>query len=539
MLKEHQPKTILKEAEGLPTMHVDLPITVLLQKAGQRNEGKFTKDGALVVRTQPTGRSAKDKLIVPSTQKVIWFGPVNNEISAENFLILKNDVCQHLKEQPELFIQNVYLGAGKEKKHVRFVTTKAWNAAFVDRLYIVPAEKEKQKLQQSEPDLTIFHAPHFKADPEKHKTISDKAIALDFDRKEIIIAGTQYGGETKKAGFSYMNGEMPGKNILPMHCSAIITQKGETAVFFGLSGTGKTTLSSDEGMTLIGDDEHGWGPNGIFNFEGGCYPKVIKLNQDSEPKIWDATNRHGSLMENVIISSDGTPDFHNISLTENTRSAFTLQEDKKWSGKAGHPKNILFLTADASGILPPIAQLTKEQAQFYFISGYTSKVAGTEQGVIQPEPTFSACFGEPFLPLHPSLYAKLLSEKVSQQEEKGNQVNIWMVNTGWNGNAYDKDGVFNPDKRMSLKLTRALVKAVVNGDLDHVEKEEMPIFGLQIPKICPGVNPENLNPQNSWIEKILYEKNTNKLAQQFNNNFQKYKKHVPENVKQAAPRGNI
>jgi phosphoenolpyruvate carboxykinase (ATP) len=386
-----------------------------------------------------------------------------------------------------------------------------------------------EELPDFEPEFVVIDCPGFHANVEVDRTNSDVFILVNFGTKKVLIGGTEYAGEMKKSVFTAMNYFLPLKNVMPMHCSANIGKDGSTAVFFGLSGTGKTTLSADSTRTLIGDDEHGWSDNGIFNFEGGCYAKVIRLSPEAEPEIYDTTRRFGTILENVGINSDVRRlDLDDATLTENTRAAYPISHIPNASkdGKGGHPKNIIFLTADAFGVLPPISRLTPEQAMYHFLSGYTAKVAGTERGVTEPQATFSACFGAPFMAQHPNVYAELLGKKIEKHE-----VNCWLVNTGWTG------GPYGEGSRMKIKYTRAMVNAALNGELDNVKYQEDQIFGVQIPLSCPNVPEEVLIPRNTWKDKDAYDKQAKKLAEMFVNNFKQFEEKVLEKVKNAAPKG--
>ncbi len=518
---------------------VDLPVEELLDISLEQHIGQRTPEGAFVVSTgEHTGRSAKDKYIVEPLPHGVFsgkidYGEVNNPLRRGDYKKLFGDVGQYVFEK-ETFEQNLETGADPDyRQHVRLFATSPWHAAFASHLLIEPSGERKQELQRHQPDITIYHTPEFFADPAIHHTKGKTAIALDFDTGTIVIVGTSYAGEIKKAVFTYMQGELPAAGVATMHCAATTDEHGEnTALYFGLSGTGKTTLSQDPGRKLVGDDEHAWGDRGVFNLEGGCYPKVINLSAVHEPEIYKATNRPGSILENVVLDKHGRPDFGNASRTENTRSAFSIQEQEGWTGMAPPPKNIIFLTADASGVLPPVARLTPEQAMYYLLSGYTSKVAGTEKGVTEPEPTFSTCFGAAFLPLKPQVYADLIGEKIRQHEP-----NVWLVNTGWSGEAY-KNGSFDPKQRMSLSgVTRPIIRAITSGELSRVPTIPIPVFGLYMPIFCPGVVNSSfvLNPRSSWSKQRAYEEGSHQLARKFAENFAKKFADVAANILQAGP----
>ncbi|MFB4163103.1 phosphoenolpyruvate carboxykinase (ATP) [Alteribacillus sp. JSM 102045] len=505
----------------------DLPVSRLIEKSLQRNEGVLTSNGALSVETgKYTGRSPKDKYIVDEssvTNQIDW-GPVNQPISKEVFSSLYKKVIEHLKEKEELFVTRGYAGADPAYRlPIQVINEYAWHNVFARQLFIRP---EQEDLNKHNADFTIIAAPNFKADPEEDGTKSETFIIISFEERIVLIGGTEYAGEMKKSVFSVMNFLLPEQEVLPMHCSANVGTEGDTALFFGLSGTGKTTLSADPNRSLIGDDEHGWSHNGVFNIEGGCYAKCVNLSQKKEPQIWNAI-RFGSVLENVYVNENtGDPDYDNTDLTENTRAAYPIENipNTLQPSMAGHPSAIIFLTADAFGVLPPISKLTKEQAMYHFLSGYTSKLAGTERGITQPEATFSTCFGSPFLPLEASRYAEMLGEKILQHD-----VNVFLVNTGWSG------GPYGIGKRMNLPYTRAMIQAALLGELDGVETTEDPIFGVHIPLHCPGVPDEVLQPQETWNDKEAYQQKAKELASKFQKNFQKFKD-VPDHVKQAGPR---
>ncbi|MDR0467341.1 MAG: phosphoenolpyruvate carboxykinase (ATP) [Campylobacteraceae bacterium] len=482
-------------------------------------EGVETTLGAYSVDTGIfTGRSPKDKYFVkqdPSKKYIAW-GSMNIPISKELFDTLLNKAQKQLSGK-NIYIQDAYCGASKEsRKSVRFVTEVAWQAHFVKNMFIRPNENE---LKEFSPDFVVYNACKCSNKDYKSDGLnSDVFIIFNIEENIAVIGGTWYGGEMKKGIFSMMNYWLPLEGKLSMHCSANVGKNGDTALFFGLSGTGKTTLSTDPDRKLIGDDEHGWDDNGIFNFEGGCYAKCVNLDPKSEPEIYAAIKRD-ALLENVVIDESGVIDFADASKTENTRVSYPIEhiENHEPSLSAGHPKNIIFLTADAFGVLPPVSKLSKEQAMYYFLSGYTAKVAGTERGVTEPVATFSACFGEAFLPLHPTEYAKLLGQKIDKHK-----VNVFLVNTGWSG------GVYGVGKRMSIKATRSCINAILDGSINSSEFEAISLFNLQVPKSLSGVESNILNPRNTWENKEEYDKTAEKLAKMFIDNFEKYIKNSAE-----------
>lgn len=503
----------------------NLSVPRLVEEALKRGEGFLTDSGALNVFTgKYTGRSPNDKFIVdePSVHDKKWWGN-NKPIEPENFENLLKRLMAYLQNR-DLFIFDGFAGADpKYRLPIRVINEYAYQNLFCRQLFIVPSDDE---LVNHEPGFTVICAPGFKADPETDKVNSEAFIILSFEKKLVIIGGSQYAGEMKKSIFSVLNYIMPQQGVLSMHCSANVGKDGSTALFFGLSGTGKTTLSADPHRFLIGDDEHGWSDDGIFNFEGGCYAKCINLSREKEPQIYDAI-KFGAVLENVIVDEDTRiPDYDSDEVTENTRAAYPVEfiPGAVIPGVGGHPKTVVFLTADAFGVLPPIAKLTREQAMYYFISGYTSKLAGTERGITEPQATFSSCFGAPFLPLSPMVYAKLLGEKIEKHD-----VNVFLVNTGWTG------GPYGVGKRMDLGYTRAMIKAALDGELDSVEYEEDPIFGLMIPKSCPEVPSQVLNPRNTWSDKDAYDKAAASLAESFAKNIAKFSGIAPE-VIAAGPK---
>ncbi len=504
----------------------NLSVPALVEKALQANEGTLSETGALVVNTgKYTGRSPDDKFVVdyPSIHDEIAWGKVNVPMTPETFEKIYNKMTAYLQGR-DIYIFDGFAGADpKYTQRFRIVNELASQNLFIHQLLIRP---EKEQLENFEPDFTVIAAPGFKCIPEIDGTNSEAAIIVSFEKRVVIIAGSQYSGEIKKSVFSVMNYLLPKNGVFPMHCSANIGSQGDTALFFGLSGTGKTTLSADPERMLIGDDEHGWSDNGVFNFEGGCYAKCINLSKENEPQIWNAI-KFGALVENVVMDPDSRVfDFNDGSLTENTRVGYPVEfiPNAAIPGVGGQPKTVVFLTADAFGVLPPIAKLDKDMAMFHFVSGYTSKLAGTERGITEPQATFSTCFGAPFLPLDPSVYAEMLGEKVAKSDAK-----VYLINTGWSGGSY---GV---GKRMSLKYTRAMVTAALTGALDDVKFELDPIFNVYVPTECPNVPAEILNPKNTWADKAEYDKTAKMLAARFTENFKKYT-HMPENIVKAGPK---
>ena len=494
-------------------VHYNLSYDALFEHEVNNAEGTVTSNGTFSVDTGIfTGRSPKDKYFVdqePSNKNIAW-GRINHKVSKEVYEELFAKVKTQLSNK-DIYIQDVYSGgSASSRKSIRFVTEIAWQAHFVKNMFIRPCEAD---LVDFKPDFTVYNACKVVDDDyKKHGLHSDVFVVFNVEENIAIIGGTWYGGEMKKGIFSMMNYWLPLEGKLSMHCSANVGEKGDTALFFGLSGTGKTTLSTDPKRRLIGDDEHGWDDEGIFNFEGGCYAKCINLDASSEPEIFGAIKRD-ALLENVVIDANGVVDYMDGSKTENTRVSYPIDhiENHEKSLQAGHPKKIIFLTADAFGVLPPVSKLTKEQAMYYFLSGYTAKVAGTERGITEPVATFSACFGEAFLPLHPTVYAKLLGEKIDKYG-----VDVYLVNTGWSGGSY---GV---GKRMSIKATRACINAILDGSIENSEFEAIPVFGISVPKALEGVPTEILNPRQTWENKSLYDATRDELAQMFIDNFTKY-----------------
>lgn len=514
---------------NIKTAHWNFSSPALVEQVILRQEGDLSPDGAVIVNTgQYTGRSPNDKYIVNyenADDENVWWGKVNRPLKPEKFDQIFRKVTAYLQNR-DVFIQDLQVGAHPVHHiNVRVITEKAWHSLFSRDLLI---RLLPEKLAEFHPDYTIIHVPDFVAIPAEDGTSSGTFIIVNFTKKLILIGGTGYAGEIKKSVFTVMNYLMPRRGILSMHCSANVGERGDVALFFGLSGTGKTTLSSDPDRLLIGDDEHGWADDGVFNFEGGCYAKTIRLRPELEPLIWQATHRFGAVLENVIFNPlDRTIDFDSDRRTENTRGAYPIDyiQNHVPEGFAGHPKNIFFLTADAFGVLPPLAKLTPDQAMYYFLSGYTSKLAGTEKGLgKEPQATFSTCFGAPFLPLSPGVYANLLGEKI----EKHN-VQVWLVNTGWTG------GAFGTGSRIRLPYTRSMVRAALTGQLDNIEFQTEEYFGLSIPKSCPGVPPEILLPVNTWQSKSDYDQSAKNLINRFTDNFEQFRSSVNSMVVAAAP----
>lgn len=501
----------------------------LVQHAIRRGEGELAEMGPFVAVTAPhTGRSPNDKFVVrdASVECDVDWGKVNQPISPERYRRLLADVQQYLGGRDELFVQDLYCGAdSKHRLAVRYVTPNAWHAHFVRNMFIRP---EPSGLASFEPTFTVLHAPEFEANPERHGTRTGTFIVLDLAGRTIVIGGTRYAGELKKSMFTVMNYLMPKVGVLSMHCSANLGSEGDTALFFGLSGTGKTTLSADPQRALIGDDEHGWADDGIFNYEGGCYAKVINLSAESEPDIYRTTQMFGTVLENVVLDPiTKRVRFEDQSITENTRASYPIHyiPNHVRNGRGGHPGNVIFLTADAFGVLPPIARLTPDQAMYYFLSGYTAKVAGTERGVKEPQATFSACFGAVFLVWHPMKYARMLGEKLAQHGSR-----VWLVNTGWSG------GPFGVGHRMKLAHTRAMVRAALAGELDGVETDIDPVFGLVVPREVRGVPREVMNPRGTWKDPAAYDTQAKKLAAMFRDNIEKFGD-LAADLKRAGPRG--
>ncbi len=519
------------EAQGISTgaeIFWNLTTAQLVEHAVQRGEGELAKDGPIVVKTgKHTGRSAQDKFTVrdAETESTVWWGKSNKPMSPEAFAALKADFLAHLGTRETLFVADLFGGSQPEHRvKVRVVNEYAWHNLFIRTMLVRP---EASDLPSFVPEFTIIDLPSFRADPERHGCRSETVVAVNFSKKLILIGGTEYGGEMKKSVFGLLNYLLPAQGIMPMHCSANIGPKGDTAIFFGLSGTGKTTLSADPNRTLIGDDEHGWSDTAVFNFEGGCYAKMIRLSAESEPEIYATTKRFGTVLENVVMDPVTRElDLDDNSLAENSRGAYPIEYIPNSSEKnmGPVPKNIVMLTADAFGVLPPIAKLTPDQAMYHFLSGYTAKVAGTEIGVTEPEATFSTCFGAPFMPRHPSVYGNLLKKRIAE-----GHVDCWLVNTGWTG------GKYGTGKRMPIKETRALLNAALDGSLKNVEFRKDPNFGFDVPVAVPGVDNSILDPRSTWADKADYDRTAAKLVDLFIENFAEFADHVDEGVRQSGP----
>lgn len=508
-------------------VHWNLNASRLYEDIVRNKEGEISEFGPVVCRTGAhTGRSAQDKFIVDeaSSSENVWWGKVNKSFSSEQFDHLLLRVQAYLQGR-ELWVQNCFGAYDKTYRlPIRVITETAWHSLFARNLFIDATDEE---LATHIPEFTVIHTPNFNAIPEIDGTRSNAYVIINFAKKLVIIGGTAYAGEIKKSIFTILNYILPSKNVLSMHCSANVGAEGDVALFFGLSGTGKTTLSADPTRGLVGDDEHGWCENGIFNFEGGCYAKVIDLSKESEPEIFETTRRFGTVLENVVFDPKTRRlDLTDDSITENTRAAYPISfiPNALEKSEAGHPRNIVMLTCDAFGVLPPVARLTPEQAMYHFISGYTAKVAGTEAGVTEPTATFSACFGSPFLVWHPFKYATLLAEFIKKHNAK-----CWLVNTGWSG------GPYGVGKRMSIKYTRTLLAAVLDASLDKGSFEVDSVFGFEIPTSCDGVPAEILQPKNTWADKAAYDKKYHHLAGLFRENFKQFEDQVSEEVKTAAP----
>ncbi len=511
---------------GLSALHWNLTEPELYEEAIRRSEGRVAAGGAFAVDTGiHTGRSPNDKFVVrdATTERTVWWDNTK-AITPAQFETLYADFVTHARGK-ELFVQDLVGGA--DTTHAlptRVVTEYAWHSLFIRNLMIRPARAD---LRAFAPDMTIIDLPSFKADPVRHGVRTETVIACDFTRKIVLIGGTSYAGEMKKSVFTMLNFLLPGKAVMPMHCSANVGEAGDTALFFGLSGTGKTTLSADPTRTLVGDDEHGWSPDGVFNFEGGCYAKTIRLSREAEPEIYATTERFGTVLENVPIDPvTRLPDFDDGSKTENTRCAYPLNfiPNASVTGRAPHPKNIIMLTADAFGVMPPIAKLTPAQAMYHFLSGYTAKVAGTEKGVTEPQATFSTCFGAPFMPRHPSEYGELLKRLIAEHG-----VDCWLVNTGWTG------GAFGEGRRMPIKVTRRLLQAALDGSLRSAKFYTDPNFGFSVPTDLEGVEPQILQPRATWRDKLAYDAQAAKLVGMFVKNFEKFEAYVDKDVKHASP----
>jgi phosphoenolpyruvate carboxykinase (ATP) len=510
------------------TAHWNYSSAALYQEALRRDEGTVSVDGALVTVTgKQTGRAPNDKFTVmeESVRDSIDWGDVNRPMAPDKFEGLRQRMASYL-EGRELFVQDCYAGADAEHRlGVRVVTEHAWHNLFARNMFIQP---DAGALGRFVPDFTVIQAPNFLSILEEDGTNSETVIAVSFKRKLVVIGGSGYAGEIKKSIFGVLNYMLPPKGVLPMHCSANVGANGEAAIFFGLSGTGKTTLSADMSRTLIGDDEHGWGPGGVFNFEGGCYAKVINLSEEAEPEIYATTRTFGTILENVVIDMDErTLDLDDASLSENTRASYPIEQipNASLTGMTGHPRNIIMLTCDAFGVLPPVSRLSPEQAMFHFLSGYTAKVAGTETGLKEPSATFSTCFGAPFMPRHPTVYAGLLGKLMAEHG-----ADCWLINTGWSGGGY---GV---GERMKIAHTRAMVNAALDGRLAQAAASPDPNFGMLVPLTCPDVPAEALNPKNTWSDKSAYDSVAVDLTRRFEDNFKKFEGQVDDKVKAAAIR---
>ena len=533
------PQNVLKHKVGLEThglknlkkIHWNLATPELYEHIIANKEGQLSHLGPVCVTTgEHTGRAPNDKFIVqePSSQENIWWGKVNRPFSVEQFEALYSRVLAYLQGK-EVYVQDCCAGCDpNHQTHIRVINEHAWHNLFARNMFI--QIRDMAKLENHDPAFTIIHVPNFKAVPAIDGTNSEVFVIVDFGKQLVLIGGTSYAGEIKKSVFSILNYLLPQKqSVLSMHCSANIGKKGDSAIFFGLSGTGKTTLSADPERKLIGDDEHGWSNTGVFNFEGGCYAKVIRLSKKSEPEIYECTRRFGTLLENVAVSPENRRlDLDDASLTENTRASYPISHinNAVLKGMGKHPDNVIMLTCDAYGVMPPVSKLTPEQAMYHFISGYTAKVAGTEKGMSrEPTAIFSTCFGAPFMSLHPSVYADMLGEKIAKH-----QVSCWLVNTGWTG------GPYGVGKRIEIKYTRAMIKAILEGQLDNVETETDPVFGIQVPLDVKGVPKECLFPRNTWKNPESYDEKANELANQFIENFKEYESNVDKKILDASPR---
>ncbi|HEX6784565.1 MAG TPA: phosphoenolpyruvate carboxykinase [Sphingomicrobium sp.] len=520
------------DAQGFATSaHIfwNLGTAPLVEHALKRGEGELTKDGALLVDTGKfTGRSVKDKFVVrdATTEDTINWGPINQPMTPEHWANLKADFLDALKGQDELYVADLYGGSQPEYRvNVRVINQMAWHNLFVRTLLVRPKVEE---LADFAPEYTIINLPSFKADPARHGSVSDTVIAVNLTEKLILIGNTEYSGEMKKGVFGLLNYLLPAEGVMPMHCSANIGADGKSAIFFGLSGTGKTTLSADASRTLIGDDEHGWSDTAVFNFEGGCYAKMINLSAEGEPEIYATTKMFGTILENVTMDEDTRElDFTDDSKTENTRGAYPIEFIPNTSEKnlGPPPSTIIFLTADAFGVLPPISRLTPDQAMYHFLSGYTAKVAGTEIGVTEPTATFSTCFGAAFMPRPPSIYGNLLKKRIAEGGAE-----CWLVNTGWTG------GKYGVGRRMPIKETRALLNAALDGSLNSAEFRKDPNFGFEVPVAVPGVDTALLDPRNTWANPAEYDATAAKLVDLFVENFAQFSDQVDEGVRQAAPK---
>ena len=521
------------EAHGITNVarvYWNQSVSALYEEAVRRREALIASDGPLVCRTgQHTGRSPNDKFIVQESSSAdrVWWSKVNRPIDPKYFEALQKRMLNYV-EGRELFVQDCYAGADpRYRLPVRIITEHAWHSLFARHMFIdVP---NSTGVPAHTPEFTVIDMPGLTAESGTHGTNSEVFIILNFAKKLVLIGGTSYAGEIKKSIFTVMNYLLPLRNVLSMHCSANVGQAGDVALFFGLSGTGKTTLSSDPERGLIGDDEHGWSEDGVFNIEGGCYAKMIRLSAEAEPQIYDTTRRFGTVLENVKMDAISRQlDLDDDSLTENTRGAYPLEfiDNAVPSGRAGHPRNIIMLTADAFGVLPPIARLSSAGAMYHFLSGYTAKVAGTEKGVTEPKATFSTCFGAPFMVLHPTVYAKFLGERIARHD-----VRAWLVNTGWTG------GPYGTGSRMKIGYTRAMIRAALSGALDSVPYERDTSFNLDVPQTCPGVPGEVLRPRNTWRDQVAYDEQARKLAKMFADNFTAFEADATPEIAAAGPKG--
>ena len=508
-------------------VHWNLESEELIAHALRREEGRLTAHGVFLAETgDRTGRSPNDRFIVDETPftDAVWWGDVNRPIERNDYLEIKQMVQEHLNSANELFVEDLACGANPSLRlPIRVVSESAWHSSFSRNMFLRISPEE---IQEKKPEFTILHAPNLEAPKGTSGLNSGVFVIISFADGLVLIGGTRYAGEIKKSIFSIMNHILPTRGHLPMHCSANIGGMGDSAVFFGLSGTGKTTLSADPLRPLIGDDEHGWSDEGVFNFEGGCYAKMIRLNEEDEPAIFETTRIPGSILENVILDSEGVPDFNDATLTENTRGSYPIEfiENRVGSSMGGHPKNVVFLTCDAFGVLPPIAKLNPKQAAYHFISGYTAKVAGTEVGVTEPKATFSACFGAPFMPMHPSVYGELLSEKIDEHD-----ASCWMLNTGWIA------GGFGKSDRIKIKWTRALLNAALDGSLNNASMRTDPRFGFEIPMECDGVPSEILDVRGTWKNSESYEDAAESLVALFQQNFEMFSEDADSSVISAGP----
>ena len=512
------------------TIFANLGTAPLVEHAVRNSEGVLAADGPLVVQTgKHTGRSAMDKFIVrdAETEGSVWWGKTNAAMTPEHFATLKADFLSALGAKDTLYVADLFGGSQAEHRvNVRVINEFAWHNLFIRTLLVRPVAAE---LEGFVPEYTIIDLPSFKADPARHGTRGETVIAVNFSEKLILIGGTAYAGEMKKSVFGILNYLLPTAGVMPMHCSANIGPDGKTAVFFGLSGTGKTTLSADASRTLIGDDEHGWSDTAVFNFEGGCYAKMIRLSAEAEPEIYATTKRFGTVLENVVIDPDTRQlDFDDASLAENSRGSYPIDfiPNASEENLGPVPANIIFLTADAYGVLPPIARLTADQAMYHFLSGYTARVAGTEIGVTEPEASFSTCFGAPFMPRHPSVYGNLLKERIAR-----GGVKCWLVNTGWTGGLATMPGI----SRMPIKATRALLNAALDGSLNDATFRKDANFGFEVPVKVPGVDTKLLDPRSAWADAEAYDRTAHDLVRKFVENFEEFAEHVDEGVRQSAP----